>query len=607
VTEAALDSNREAAREVLPVRVLNLHSGNLYGGVEAFLATTAVTREVGHLAHVGFALCFEGRLSRTLREAGAAVHMLGEVRLRSPRQIAAARGALARVLDQERYDVVVCHSAWTYVLFAAIARERGAKLVFYLHDVPNRAGWLDRWANLTAPDLLLCNSVFTRSSAAWLFPKAPRRVVLLPVPEPRVTASRSSVRSALGAGDAVVILQASRLQAWKGHETLLEALALLRTEAPWTCWIVGGVQRPSEVAFERSLRATRDRLGLAERVKFLGQRDDVAALMRAADIYCQANVRPEPFGVSFVEALGAGLPVVTTDIGGAREIVTPACGSLVPPGPTTLAAALAEYVDSAGRRSAASRAGPARARELCEVAGRTRDLAYELAAVVNPTRPLDRETRASLSEGRSDDAIAGLVREVLREKAGAVDVLVDLGCGQGNCARALDGLFRAYVGCDLVRYSDFPRGERLGFRTVDLNVPPYPLESESADAVVAVETIEHVENARALVREMTRVVRHGGWVVVTTPNQLSLASKLSLVLRNEFLAFREAPGLYPAHVTALVEIDLRRIANECGLGDVDIRYTNRGRIPLTAKHWPSRIGARGRWFSDNVVMIARRP
>ena len=54
------------------------------------------------------------------------------------------------------------------------------------------------------------------------------------------------------------------------------------------------------------------RRGIAGRVRFLGERRDVAACMHAADIHCQPNTAPEPFGLVFVEALYAGLPVVTT-------------------------------------------------------------------------------------------------------------------------------------------------------------------------------------------------------------------------------------------------------------------------------------------------------
>lgn len=220
---------------------------------------------------------------------------------------------------------------------------------------------------------------------------------------------------------------------------------------------------------------------------------------------------------------------------------------------------------------------------------------------------LDAAARASLSEGHSSDPIASTVARTLGDLHRTFDRIVDLGCGSGSVGRKLAGLYRSYVGCDVVRYSGFHESASVRFQAVDLNQAPFPVETASADAVVSVETIEHLENPRALVREMARIARPGGWVLVTTPNQLSLASKLSLVLRNQFQAFREAPGLYPAHITALVEEDLRRIARECGLTSIAFRYTDHGRIPFTGAHWPSRWGLRGRSFSDNVVMLAQRP
>ncbi len=140
-----------------------------------------------------------------------------------------------------------------------------------------------------------------------------------------------------------------------------------------------------------------------------------------------------------------------------------------------------------------------------------------------------------------------------------------------------------------------------------MNQPPYPLEDGSADVVLSIETIEHVENPRALVREMARIVKPGGWILITTPNQLSLVSKLNLFTKNEFQAFQEAPGLYPAHITALVEADLRRIVRECGLAEVEVRYTDSGRIPFTSAHWPQKAGFSWTcWFSDGVMIVARR-
>jgi glycosyltransferase involved in cell wall biosynthesis len=592
------------------VRVLHVHSGNLHGGVETFLRTMAEHRAHAPTLTTDFALCYEGRIARDLRSAGATVHQLGTVRVRSPRSVLRARRELARLVQARRYDVVVCHSVWSQSLFARTALRLGARLVFYMHDVPNSFGWLDRWASRTTPDLVVCNSVFTETSGRWIFPTAPRRVVRYPsaLGTDEGATARASLRASLGAGaDAIVILHAGRMQQWKGQKLLIAALAELRTHARWACWIAGGAQRPGEAAYEQELREEVRRLGLAERVKFLGQRDDVPALMRAADVHCQPNVGPEPFGLVFVEALAAGLPVVTTAMGGPLEIVNASCGVLVPPVARSLAASLAELIDDNDKRVALSKAAPARARDLCDPVGRTRDLARELVSLAATTAWRDAPARAALSRGRSTDAILSVVAAALRERGGRYELIVDLGCGRGDCARNLRGMYEGYVGCDAVRYEGFPREDSVTFRQVDLNRTPYPLDSACANAVVCVETIEHLENPRALVREMARIVRPGGLIVVTTPNQLSLMSKLHLVARSQFHAFQEAPGLYPAHITALLEGDLRRIARECGFTDVDICYTDYGRIPFTDWHWPNAAGARGQWFSDNVVMLARRP
>ena len=127
-----------------------------------------------------------------------------------------------------------------------------------------------------------------------------------------------------------------------------------------------------------------------------------------------------------------------------------------------------------------------------------------------------------------------------------------------------------------------------------------------ADAVVAAEIIEHLENPRALMRELVRVAKPGGAVVLTTPNQLSLLSLLTLIFKHRFAAFQDVH--YPAHLTALLEIDLTRIANETGLTDIEIEYSRQGRIPKTPWHYPqamSRLWPRG--LSDNPMFSAGSP
>src|SRR5207302_1246255 len=102
-------------------------------------------------------------------------------------------------------------------------------------------------------------------------------------------------------------------------------------------------------------------------------------LLAAADIHCQPNTGPEPFGITFIEALYAGLPVVTTGIGGALEIVDGSCGILVEPGdPAALAAALGRLIEDRDLRARLGAAGPARAAALCEPRAQLQTLAHAL-------------------------------------------------------------------------------------------------------------------------------------------------------------------------------------------------------------------------------------
>lgn len=213
------------------------------------------------------------------------------------------------------------------------------------------------------------------------------------------------------------------------------------------------------------------------------------------------------------------------------------------------------------------------------------------------------ETRARQSAGVSGAAIYQAVADVLARVHPVGGTLVDVGCGVGNLWPFVRDRFEKYIGSDVVRYDGFPTDAE--FARVDLDSGQVPLPDGAGDVVVAVETIEHLENPRAFARELTRLCRPGGWVVVTTPNQLSLLSKLTLVVRNEFNAFRA--GSYPAHLTALLEVDLRRIATECGWTEIAIRYSTQGRVPGTARHWPRSFS---RWFpqtlSDNILLLGRR-
>ena len=214
-----------------------------------------------------------------------------------------------------------------------------------------------------------------------------------------------------------------------------------------------------------------------------------------------------------------------------------------------------------------------------------------------------------MSAGASAAVIHDAVLAALNERGVRARCLLDVGCGTGRLRARVRSICDRYIGADAVRHDGFPADAE--FVLANLDSGRVALPDGACDVVACVETIEHVENPRALMRELVRLTAPDGWLVVTTPNQLSVLSKLVLLTKNEFVHFQERPGLYPAHISALLEVDLLRMCQENGLRDLAVRYSGRGRVPFTARDWPSPLranfGAKGRAFSDNVVVLARKP
>jgi glycosyltransferase involved in cell wall biosynthesis len=114
--------------------------------------------------------------------------------------------------------------------------------------------------------------------------------------------------------DTVRVIMVGRLDAIKRHDLLLRALARLDDVPRWQASIVG--EGPEGDA----LRALAESLGLGARVTFLGQRDDVPALLAQADIFVLVS-DSEGMSLSLAEAIASGLPVIATDVGNNSELV----------------------------------------------------------------------------------------------------------------------------------------------------------------------------------------------------------------------------------------------------------------------------------------------
>jgi glycosyltransferase involved in cell wall biosynthesis len=148
----------------------------------------------------------------------------------------------------------------------------------------------------------------------------------------------------------------------KDFTTLVEALAAVQAE--YRAAFVG------EGPLLREVAATIEARGLTERIDLLGTRCDVPDVLASADIFVLSS-RSEGFPISILEAMGAGLPVVATDVGGVDEsVVEGETGLLIPAGdPGALAAALDLLLTDRALRQRLGAAGRERVRRQFDVAG----------------------------------------------------------------------------------------------------------------------------------------------------------------------------------------------------------------------------------------------
>ena len=136
------------------------------------------------------------------------------------------------------------------------------------------------------------------------------------------------------------------VQAWRSLADELAAQAA----APAYLAIVGAPIFNNDQVYEAQLRERIEELGLTDQVRLLGARKEVAAILRAADLFI-LNATVEPFGLVIVEAMACGTPVLASAIGGIPEIVEDGVsgrlfGSSASDGGIALAAALVQAVRS---------------------------------------------------------------------------------------------------------------------------------------------------------------------------------------------------------------------------------------------------------------------
>ena len=311
----------------------------------------------------------DGPLVGAVSEAGV-LHIRvpgtdGSLRLH-PRHTAVAawemgRAALSVAAVARRHDVALVHANSIRAgLIATLGRSFGGPpTVVHIRDrlPPSRVSRMALRA-IGEADALVANSTYTAASLRQAGVAQPAHVLGNPVDLLRFDASkvdRNTARAGLGvARSDFVATVLAQITPWKGQEEAIRAVGQARLKHPNVTLVLAGsakfvsrATRYDNRAYFEGLHRLVSQLGLQDCVKFLGERDDVPALLRASDVLLVPSWE-EPFGRSVVEAMALRTPVIATNVGGPSEVITDGKdGLLLPPRePQRWATAICELVES---------------------------------------------------------------------------------------------------------------------------------------------------------------------------------------------------------------------------------------------------------------------
>jgi glycosyltransferase involved in cell wall biosynthesis len=327
---------------VPPRTVLLLHSSSGRYGADRQLALIAAGLAPGRYQPL-VVLPDRGELAGDLERRGVEVLVRPVSVLRrtlmTPRGLSALSAAAARDGAQlrsliRRRRVALVHSNTSVVLSgAAAAGAARVPHVWHVREIYSRFGplWPGYRRLLSTARALPCVS---HATAAQFKVSARVRVIADGLAIDAHRAPRAPSRAALGLPDRVpVIAVLGRISDWKGQDVLVRALADPALRDRGAIGLIAGEVWPGAESRRTAVLELADRLGVAERLRFAGFRDDVEVVYGAADLIAVPSTQPDPLPGSAVEAAAAGCVVIAAAHGGLPEIIRDReTGRLVAPG-----------------------------------------------------------------------------------------------------------------------------------------------------------------------------------------------------------------------------------------------------------------------------------
>ncbi len=335
-----------------PLKILLSNSTDIFAGGEDYVLILA--RRLRMRGNQVWVSALPGHL--LLEKCGEAGIPTIPVDYRGMSRVFAMAAELRRHLRSLAIDVV--HSNANYdrtcaALAASASKTRHVAGVHSSHSIQHNVThwWRNRWGT----DHFITDAEAGRNVLITEDGIAPGRITAIPIgienetPE-QITRARAAIRAQWKVGNATVVVgNVARLVPFKGHTVLLESIARVVEKSPDVLFLIVGDGELSE-----TLHTLARTLHIEHAVRFLGFRDNLQEIYPGFDLYCHSSreLAAEMFPIAILRALGTGLPVVCTGVGGIPAMVRDGkSGFVVPPeDPAALSDALLRVIQNPNLR-----------------------------------------------------------------------------------------------------------------------------------------------------------------------------------------------------------------------------------------------------------------
>ncbi|MBN8836633.1 MAG: class I SAM-dependent methyltransferase [Sphingobacteriia bacterium] len=189
---------------------------------------------------------------------------------------------------------------------------------------------------------------------------------------------------------------------------------------------------------------------------------------------------------------------------------------------------------------------------------------------------MNKEIIGIQKEGQSPDSIKRMALAAFKELNLPGNLYVaDIGAGKGELLHYIEEYCK-----EITLVDDFDpqiNSEKVNFIRANLN-EDWNIKPGIFDFVFSLEVIEHIENPRYFIRQIKHILKPGGYAYISTPNNLNIFSRINFLLKGEHRYFQDS--CYPAHISCITKVDMKRIVSENDLTMVGYYYNYEDVVPL---------------------------